>query len=162
LIAFDEYLPVIEAIADLVCCQGYDPDEHSLIRTELISRNFSLASIRAAEDWCDQAEATSSLIEVLSLFAKPSEGMRIDHPLERLFVSDHIWNIIVDCRNRGIFSLDMAERLLEGVRAMDTRDWDDVQLFEFIEEACSNPIVVGGIDTRLRKALKGNFSDYYS
>lgn len=159
---FDSYRLVIETIADLVCCQGFNPEERTAIRAELFARGFELSDIKDAEDWCDQASTSGRLIEVLSTFSPSAEGTRIDSPLEKLFVSDRIWKTIEDCRNRGIFSQDMTERLLEGVRAMDTRDWDDEELRLFIEDACSNPEVTGGTDKRLRKALNGDFGDYYS
>lgn len=160
--SFESIRPVVEAIADLVCCHGFSPEEDGVLREHLVDRNFDLDLIRAAENWCDQASTTGRLIEVLSLFAPAPTGTRVDSPLEKIFVSDRIWKTIEDCRSRGIFSLDMAERLLEGVRAMDTRDWDDKEVRDFIEDACGNPIIIGGIDQRLRKALNGDFGDYYS
>lgn len=161
-VPFETLRPIIEAIADLVCCHGFNPEEHAALRIELESRGFKLKLIRAAEEWCDRASATCSIIEVLSLFAPSMQGTRIESPLERLFISKRMWKTIEDCRRRGIFSMDMTERLLEGVRAMDTRDWNDSEVRDFIEDACGNPVVVGCIDTRLRKALKGDFGDYYS
>lgn len=158
---FESFRCVIEAIADLVCCQGFNPEENSVIRIELLARGFEIELIREGENWCARAATSSSLVEVLSVFATESKGLRIDSPLERVFVSDRMWKTIENCRKRGIFSLDMTERLLEGLRAMDTRDWDDHEVREFIQDACSNPFLVGSVDKKLRKALKGDFADYY-
>lgn len=159
-VSFESFREVVVAIADLVCCHGFTPEEDGILRENLLLRGFELDQIRAAENWCDQVSATGRLIEVLSLFAPVAQGPRIDSPLEKIFISNRLWKAIEDCRRRGIFSLDMAERLLEGIRAMDTRDWDDREVKEFIEDACGNSIDAAG-DLKLKKALKGDFSDYY-
>jgi hypothetical protein len=152
---------VVECIADLVCCHGFDPNEDGVLRNELVVRGFELDVIRKAEDWCDQVALSGRLIEVLSLFQPTALGRRVHNPLEKIFVSEQVWKTIEACRSRGIFSLDMHERLLEGVRAMDTRDWDDQEVKGFIEDACGNVLGVSGEDIRLRKALNGDFGDYY-
>lgn len=159
--SFETFRDVVVAIADLVCCHGFTPDEDGVLREHLLLRGFELDAIRAAENWCDQvANSGGRLIETLSLFAPIAQGPRIDSPLEKIFVSDRLWKTIEDCRSRGIFSLDMAERLLEGIRAMDTRDWADSEVKEFIEDACGGSLIAGG-DLKLKKALKGDFGDYY-
>ncbi len=159
--SFSMIRPVIECIADLICCHGFDPNEDGVLRQELVVRGFDLALIKRAEDWCDQVSHSGRLIEVLGLFQPHILSRRINSPLEKIFVSDHVWKSIEDCRKRGIFSLDMGERLLEGVRAMDTRDWDDHEVKGFIEDACGNSLDGPGKDRRLRKALNGDFGDYY-
>ena len=158
--SFESFREVVVAIADLICCHGFTPEEDGVLREHLLLRGFELDEIRAAENWCDRVAHTGRLIETLSLFAPIAQGPRINSPLERIFVSDRLWKTIEDCRSRGIFSLDMAERLLEGIRAMDTRDWDDSEVKEFIEDACGSSVIAGG-DAKLKKALKGDFADYY-
>ena len=158
---FSTIKEVVESIADLVCCHGFDPNEDGVLRNELVCRGFKLEVIRQAENWCDKVALTGRLIEVLSLFQPSALGRRVHSPLEKIFVSDQVWKTIENCRSRGIFSLDMHERLLEGVRAMDTRDWDDQEVKGFIEDACGNSLGTLGDDRRLRKALNGDFGDYY-
>jgi hypothetical protein len=159
-IDFEEFRPVIVAMADLVCCHGFSTDDDGLLRTHLVERGFDLALIRAAENWCDAAQASGSLVDVLSAFAVSGSGHRVSSPLERVSVSDEVWNMIEDCRNRGIISTDMAERLLEGARAMDTRDWDDDDVRTFILDAC----IANGLPSsqnKMQQALDGNFKTYY-
>lgn len=158
---FETFRDVVESMADLICCHGLTVEEDGVIRQMLLERGFELSRVRAAEDWCDQVATSGNLIETLSLFVPTAQGPRINSPLEKIFISDRLWKTIENCRSRGIFSLDMAERLLEGIRAMDTRDWDDTEVKEFIEDACGNPIMESGKDARLKKALQGDFGDYY-
>jgi hypothetical protein len=160
--SFEYIRPVIEAMADLVCCHGLDPDSEGFIREMLIQRGFSLELVRAAEAWCDQAAACGQLIEALSLFVPHTTGTRVSSPLERLSVSERMWKSIESCRNKGFFSEDLAERLLEGARAMDTRDWDDEEVCDFIENACAGRGTTSSEEAnRLRKAIRGHFSTLY-
>lgn len=133
---FDDIRPVIEVMADLVCCHGFDVAEDGLIRGILLSKGFDLDLIKAAEDWCDSAESTGSIMDVLATFAPVGQGTRVSNPLERVAVSEDVWKVIETCRNRGLITLDMAERMLEGARAMDTRDWDDEDVLNFLADAC--------------------------
>ncbi|MCX6116325.1 MAG: DUF494 family protein [Proteobacteria bacterium] len=157
---FELIRPVIESIADLVCAHGLDPNEDGLLRSSLLERGFNIDLIRKAEDWCDVVSTHSRLVEVLCLFLPEIKSARIYSKLEKIFVSDSIWKTMEECRNRGIFSMDMIERLLEGVREMDTRDWDDIDVRKFIETVCGDASHANG-DLKLRKALNGDFADYY-
>lgn len=158
---FDEIRPVIEIMADLVCCHGVATEEDGLIRGILLGRGFDLELIKAAEDWCDSAQSTGSIMDVLATFAPIGQGTRVSNPLERVAVSDDVWKVIEDCRTRGLITLDMAERMLEGARAMDTRDWDDEDVLNFLADACkanhsasSRPII--------EQALFGSLRNYLS
>ena len=157
---FDDFRVVVEAIADLVCCHGQSFEDDGLLRHQLIDRGFEMELIRAAEDWCEMAESSGSLLDILSVFAPASSNHRIYSPLERLAVSDEIWSAIEECRIRGVISIDMAERMLESVREMDTRDWDDEDVRTFLLEAC----IAHGLPTnqmKLERALQGDFRSYY-
>jgi hypothetical protein len=159
-IDFEDFRAVIVAMADLVCCHGFSTDDDGLLRAHLLARGFELEQIKAAEDWCDVVQASGSLVDVLSAFASSGSGHRVCSPLERVSVSDEVWKTIEDCRSRGIISTDMAERLLEGARAMDTRDWDDEDVRTFILDAC----VANGLPsslTKMQQALAGDFKTYY-
>ena len=157
---FDDFRVVVEAIADLVCCHGQSFEDDGILRHQLVDRGFELELICAAENWCEMAEASGSLIDILSVFAPASSNHRIYSPLERLAVSDEIWSAIEACRMRGVISIDMAERMLESVRELDTRDWDDEDVRTFLLEAC----VAHGLPTnqmKLERALQGDFRSYY-
>lgn len=158
---FEDFRPVIEAMADLIICHGFSAEEDGIIRAHLQARGFNLELIRAAENWCDQAQTGGSIIETLSMFAPKGAGLRIVSPLERIAVSDKVLSAIEKCRDRGIITVDMAERLLEGTRAMDTRDWDDEDVRAFVVDTC----LANGLpsaQSKIERALQGDFRDYYS
>ena len=157
---FEDFRPVIEGMADLICCHGQSTEEDGLLRVQLQARGFDLDLIRAAEKWCDKVQAAGSLVDVLSLFVPAGVGPRLFSPLERVSISDEVWQSIESCRNRGIITLDMAERLLEGVRAMDTRDWDDEDVRSFLLDACAANSLPSS-HSKIERALQGDFRDYY-
>ena len=158
---FQMIRPVIEVIADLVCCHGVPPENDGELRNCLINKGFELDLVRAAENWCDHVSATGNLMEVLSLFVTSGNGSRVYQQIEKLVISKRLWRVLEDCRSKGIISLDMSERLIEGLRTLDTRDWSDFEVREFISETCGYT-VQGEPDPRFQKALKGDFNDYYS
>ena len=126
----------------------------------LVREDGRVDLIRAAEDWCEKAQAAGSLLDVLSVFAPSGGGYRMSSPLERVSVSEDVWRVIENCRNRGIITIDMAERLLEGVRAMDTRDWDDEDVRAFLLDACVAQALPSS-HSKIERALHGDFRDYY-
>jgi hypothetical protein len=158
--AFEKIRPVVEAMADLMCCHGFSPEEEGLIRSHLLARGFELELIRQAEDWCEKSQSSGSIVDLLSMFVPSAIGTRVSNPLERIAVSDQMLSAIEQCRDRGIISVDMAERLLEGSRALDTRDWDDDDVRAFFVDACAQNISPEA-QTKLERALTGNFKDYY-
>lgn len=159
-IHFDIIRPVIEAIADLLCCHGMSSEDDGIIRNILTERGFDLELIRAAEGWCDRVQASESLVDILSVFVPTGNGARISSPLEKVSVSDDVWKIIENCRSRGVITVDMAERLLESARALDTRDWDDKDVRDFFVDACvANALP--STQAKLELAFQGNFKNLY-
>ena len=159
-LVFEDFRSVIESMADLICCHGQSTEDDGLLRVQLQARGFDLDLIRAAENWCDKVQAAGSLVDVLSIFAPGALGYRLSSPLERVSISDEVWHAIENCRNRGIITIDMAERLLEGVRAIDTRDWDDDDVRSFIFDACVAHALPSS-HSKIERALQGDFRDYY-
>lgn len=160
-VTFEEIRPVIEAISDLVCCHGMTLEEDGVIRAQLLAMGFDLSLVKAAEDWCDSAQSTGSIMDVLSIFAPSGEGTRVYSPLERVAVSEDVWKVIESCRKKGLITLDMAERMLEGARAMDTRDWDDSDVLSFLADACnSNHTPVN--HAFIEQAFLGTLRNYFS
>jgi hypothetical protein len=159
--SFKEFRPVIESMADLVCCHGFSTEEDGLLRVHLLDRGFDLEHIKMAENWCDRVQASGCLVDVLSSFVSSGNGTRLSNPLERVSVSDEVWDAISYCRRTGVISTDLAERLLEGARAMDTRDWDDEDVRAFILDACAAN-GVPSLVKRMKKALSGNLKTQHS
>lgn len=124
----------VRSIADLVHRLGVTPDEDHIIRAELAQQGFSSDGIGKALDWIDKAALSGNAADALSMLQPPRTGYRVEHPLERACLHPLLRQAFEVCRARGILSDDLVERLMEGVRALDTRDWDDPEIEAFFDD----------------------------
>jgi hypothetical protein len=155
-----EWWLAVRSIADLVTRDGVGPDEDHIIRQELVDQGFSPTGIGLALDWVDRAALSGHLIDALGMLQNEWESPRVEHPLERVSLNPLLWEAIDICRRRGFLSADVAERLLEGARSLDTRDWDDAEIETFLEDvlSASSP----GLSISLAEILSGEARDQYS
>ena len=85
----------------------------------------------------------------------------MDSPLERVFISDAIWQDLESSRRKGLLSGDTTEMIIEGIRAVDTRDWDDEEVRTFIKDV----LTANGQEAdgdRKEKNRRRRLSDFYS
>ena len=68
------------------------------------------------------------------MLQRQSTGLRIINPLEDVCFSSAIWSRIEICRQKGLITDEAMERLLEGARVIDTRDWDDDEVANLLAE----------------------------
>jgi uncharacterized protein Smg (DUF494 family) len=126
---------VVRAMAELVT-YGYDELEltERYIREELREAGFALGDIEEACAWVERAVNSGTVVESLAMLQAQGGGIRISHPMERVCFSKRIWSKIELCRHKGILSNDVIERMLEGARVIDTRDWDDEEVSNLLAE----------------------------
>lgn len=130
-----QWWDVVKTMADMVTT-GFDESElteHD-VRNELISKGFTDANIDLACEWVDKAVNSGTLAESLAMLQEPSDSVRVNNPLETLCFSDQVWARIELCCQKGLISRDTVERLLEGARYVDTRDWEDEEVSELLAE----------------------------
>jgi hypothetical protein len=126
---------VVRAMAELVT-YGYDELEltERYVREELREAGFALGDIEEACAWVERAVNSGTVVESLAMLQAQGGGIRISHPMERVCFSKRIWSKIELCRHKGILSNDVIERMLEGARVIDTRDWDDEEVSNLLAE----------------------------
>jgi uncharacterized protein Smg (DUF494 family) len=124
----------VESIADLVHRDGFQPDEDQQLREQLTRRGFSEDVIVRAMDWIDQVALSGNLADALGMLQSAPDRIRIEHPVEKSELAMGLWRTIESCRYRGIISAELAERLVEGLRTMDTRDWDEPEVKGFLSD----------------------------
>lgn len=126
---------VVRAMAELVT-YGYDELEltERYVREELHEAGFALGDIEEACAWVERAVNSGTVVESLAMLQAQGGGIRISHPMERVCFSKRIWSKIELCRHKGILSNDVIERMLEGARVIDTRDWDDEEVSNLLAE----------------------------
>ncbi len=132
--ATQEWWRAVHCIADLVNREGVQPGEDQLIRTELAELGFSADGIGRALDWVDMASLSGNLMDTLGMLQEVSPNVRIDHPLERASIHPLLRRAVYACRRRGLITQDLAERLIEGLRTLDTRDWDEHEIESYLAE----------------------------
>lgn len=128
----------VKMMADLVS-SGYDESEltEHYVRDELLAAGFELQEIDLACEWVEKAIISGTLYESLMMLQRPMNGLRIANPLEKICFSRKVWLQIERCCERGLLSRDLVERLLEGARVIDTRDWEDDDVSKLLAEMFS-------------------------
>lgn len=73
-------------------------------------------------------------MDALGMLTVDPDAVRVQHPTERVHIHPHIWSAIELGKSRGLLSLEAAERLIDGLRQVDTRDWDVSDVRSVIRE----------------------------
>lgn len=126
---------VVKTMANFVIT-GYEEKEltEDYVKNDLLSLGYVEEDVDTAVDWVKKAELSGHLSESLAMLQPQVNGVRIADPLEKICFSEGIWAKIESCRQRGILSNDLVEKLIEGVRALDTRDWEDDEISHLLAE----------------------------
>jgi uncharacterized protein Smg (DUF494 family) len=160
----NQWWQVIEALSDYVTC-GYDYEdlEDELVRLSLLAQGFSQESIESALEWLEMASNSGHVAEVFSMLNPQANGTRVASPLERVCFSEKLWQQFEKMRHRGLIGADLAERILEGMRSIDTRDWDDDEIHSFLMEVVSASLP-NKDDRLLRRMMAGRqpLPEFYS
>ena len=130
-----QWWDVVKTMAGLVTT-GFDESEltENDVRSELISKGFTDFDIDIACEWVDKAFNSGTLAESLAMLQEQTSSVRVNNPLEKLCFSEQVWARIELCCQKGLISRDTVERLLEGARYVDTRDWEDEEVSELLAE----------------------------
>lgn len=129
-----EWWQAVQTIAALVNNGTVMPDEDRAIRASLEAQGFSHDCIGQALDWVDRAFVSGYLHDSLGMLHAEPMALRMQHPLELVSIHPQLLRAVESGRRRGLFTGEIAERLLEGLRVVDTRDWDDDEVFDLLRE----------------------------
>ena len=134
-----QWWAVVRSMADLVA-SGYDELEltEHYVRDELVDKGFKETEISQAVVWVEKAVNSGTVNESLAMLQRQSSGTRIVNPLEQVCFSSSIWSRLEICRQKGLISDEAVERILEGARVIDTRDWDDDDVSNLLAEMLFN------------------------
>jgi hypothetical protein len=159
-----DWWQVIEAMAGYVT-SGFEYQEldSEWVRQALVAQGLTKTGIDQALDWLEMASVSGHAADVFSMAQPGAFGHRVPSPLERIFISEKVWRRIEDMRKRGIIAADLTERILESLRSMDTRDWDDTEIEHFIEDilVTSLPSTPDHIVKRLSR-MGAHVPEFYS
>lgn len=130
----------VRVVAALACNEGAMLSDPAAMSAELAKHGFSGDTIGKALAWLDLAAASGHLHDALHMLQPQRHGIRVTHPVERAMLHPSLLRRIERCRNCGLLADEMAERLIEGLRTVDTRDWDEGQLGMFIDEVVAQAL----------------------
>ena len=108
-------------------------DESSMIEL-LKDVELSDEEIQKVFNWIEMAQNSDCFFEVYNMLDQPSEFSRIPNQLESLSIPSEVFNKIQEYRRSGFLSDEHCERIIEGLRSSDTRDWDEEDINSFYED----------------------------
>ena len=126
----------------------------------LEENGFNQKDIENALDWIERVALSGSLPEVVSMMHTQRDTPRVADPLEIAYLSQTLWKRIEACRLRGILSNALYEKLLEDIRVIDTRDWEDDEVKIFLAELL-NSIIPHTMRADFMRILDGSVPEHY-
>jgi uncharacterized protein Smg (DUF494 family) len=122
----------------MACCYEEDDEVYEgFVNVSLREQGFSNESIEKAREWISQAALSGNLDGVFSMLQPEVDALRVVSPIEEIHISKKLWRQLNNLRSKALISSDVMERLLEGIRCLDTRDWDDGEIEEFMVNVIS-------------------------
>lgn len=162
----------VQSIATLVFDDEIDLDHEQAIKAALYDEGFSKDVVKQALSWLDSVSLQAPVVEVLAMVQPEDESrsMRIAHPMEEAGLPQRIFYDLDACKRKGLFSSDFAERLIESMRMLDTRDWDEEEIDQFfydlmdvtLDDWTRDGWTRNGFSLReLKRILKGREKDFF-
>ncbi len=125
---------VVRKIAQFLDSSGLGLDQEQIIRFELDREGCDPSDVRKAFEWLESVMQSGSLKDALNIFMDAPGLFRALHPLEIASIHPRIIKSIFLGYSRGFISQIAAERMIEGARLVDTRDWVKEDIDNFIQD----------------------------
>jgi uncharacterized protein Smg (DUF494 family) len=127
----------VEKIAAMMVTEGLDMDNDQAIRKELCAHGFSHEAIEQALDWVGGVILSGQSNATLSMLVPSEDKVRIEHPLEEASIPLSLRRSLLKCMRKGLMTRDYAEKILEGFRNIEARDWSQREVTVFLFDALS-------------------------
>jgi len=127
----------VEKIAALVVNEGLGMENEQVIQEELNALGFSRESIEQAMEWLGAVILSGQSNATLSMLVPAEDKVRIEHPLEQASVPLTLRRSLLQCIRKGLMTRDFAEKILEGFRNIEARDWSQREVHVFLFDALS-------------------------
>ena len=158
----EEWWDVVCTMAEYIA-YGYSQEELEEGNFDLIleQKGYSKTSIQQAMDWLEEASLSGNISDILSMATSTGSMNRIANPIEVIGVSERLWYILDSFRLKGLINSDLIEKVLEGIRGLDSRDWEEEEISTFVMELLSTALPFVPKD-QLDQISKGLYSDFYA
>ena len=159
-----DWWDVVKAMAAFVG-SGFDESDltESEMRRELLAQGFTESAVAMAVAWVEKAQVSGSLSESLAMLQASDTllSIRLSNPIERICINDRLWLRLYSCRQKGLLSQELFERLVEGVRTIDVRDWDEFDETQMLEELLVTLLPQHSL-AECRRLLSGQYPSFLS
>lgn len=127
----------VERIATLVINEGLGMDNDQALRRDLGNSGFQKESIERALDWLAAVMISGQSNASLSMLLPSENIVRIEHPLEQYSIPSALRQALVICIRKGLMTREFSEKILEGFRNIEARDWGKKEVSIFLFDALS-------------------------
>jgi hypothetical protein len=124
----------VQFLADLVVRESIDIWNDNYLSSQLCAAGYSLEDTQKSITWI-QESSRSGRIQCTLGFIQEREmsRFRIENPTESAYLSIDLWKRLETFRLKGVISIGMMEKLLASLRTLDTRDWEEDEIEDFID-----------------------------
>lgn len=95
------------------------------VRHRLLAKGYIEEEVTRAVEWVEKTTVSGTLMASLSMLQSHSVNPRIGNIVEKSYFSEKIWQALEAARAKAFISHDLYEKLIESIRGIDTRGWDD-------------------------------------
>jgi uncharacterized protein Smg (DUF494 family) len=117
--------------------EGFGMDNDQALRRDLGSSGFPKESIERALDWLAAVMISGQSNASLSMLVPNEHTVRIEHPLEQYSIPTALRQSLVICIRKGLMTREFSEKILEGFRNIEARDWGRREVGFFLFDALS-------------------------
>lgn len=125
----------------------------------LMAMGYARREVEQAVQWVEKTTASGTLKASMAMLQPTSTNPRIGNLVEKSFFSEKVWQALEVSRVKGFIDHDLYEKLIESIRGIDTRGWEDSDVLllmsqmyagsvhngrpeDFFEIVCgSNPVI---------------------
>lgn len=157
-----EWWQVVREMAGFII-SGYDESEltEGYVKKDLVSQGYKEKEILKAYEWLEKTALSGTLAESLAMLRPHHDNPRIPNPIEAVYISEKLWNRIQLCRYKGLINAETVEKVVEGIRVIDPRDWEDEDVVSLLAELLSSALP-GTSEKEFVEILEGKMSGRYS
>lgn len=148
-------------MADFVAsgCSEMELTEAS-VKHRLLARGYAQIEVEQAVQWVEKTTASGTLKASIAMLQPNSTNPRIGNLVEKSYFSEKIWHALEVSRVKGLIDHDLYEKLIESIRGIDTRGWEDRDVLLIMSQMYAGSIPNGRPEDFLQIVSGSNPAPY--